>query len=129
MNEHTIDNWLRLSDYDLETARAMQKTGRYLYVAFTCHQAIEKILKAVHIKSTQTTPPYTHSLMKLLKDTGLINELNSNQTAFIEEMSVYYIESRYSEEIEIIQSELTPEKSKEILLKTEEFHKWLTGRL
>ena len=39
--------WLELADYDLETARAMLQTGRYLYVGFMCHQVIEKALKAV----------------------------------------------------------------------------------
>lgn len=38
--------WAEMSDYDLETAEAMLATGRYLYVAFMCHQTIEKILKA-----------------------------------------------------------------------------------
>ena len=39
-------NWISLAEYDLETARHMQKTGRYLYVIFMCHIALEKILKA-----------------------------------------------------------------------------------
>ena len=38
--------WVEMSDYDIETADAMQATGRYLYVGFMCHQTIEKILKA-----------------------------------------------------------------------------------
>jgi hypothetical protein len=35
--------WLDLSDYDLETAEAMFKTKRWLYVGFMCHQTIEKV--------------------------------------------------------------------------------------
>jgi len=33
--------WVELSDYDFDTAIAMLKTGRYLYVGFMCHQSIE----------------------------------------------------------------------------------------
>lgn len=33
--------WLDLADYDLVTAEAMHQTGRWLYVAFMCHQVIE----------------------------------------------------------------------------------------
>jgi HEPN domain-containing protein len=36
--------WDDMAEYDLETARAMQSTGRYLYVGFMCHQAVEKKL-------------------------------------------------------------------------------------
>lgn len=36
-----ILEWVKLSIYDLETALAMQKAGRYLYVLFCCQQAVE----------------------------------------------------------------------------------------
>ena len=39
-------NWIALTDYDIETARHMLETGRYLYVIFLCHLSLEKILKA-----------------------------------------------------------------------------------
>ena len=34
--------WHEVAAYDLETAKAMFESGRYLYVAFMCQQAIEK---------------------------------------------------------------------------------------
>jgi HEPN domain-containing protein len=39
-------NWVALAEYDLETARHMLDTGRYLCVVFLCHLTLEKILKA-----------------------------------------------------------------------------------
>lgn len=41
-----VTYWIDIADYDLETADAMFITKRWLYVAFMCHQAIEKTLKA-----------------------------------------------------------------------------------
>ena len=49
-NEEKVAYWVDLSEYDIETAMAMQKTKRYLYVGFMCHQAIEKIFKALYSK-------------------------------------------------------------------------------
>jgi len=37
-----VRNWVATANYDLRTAEAMYKAGRYLYVVFTCHLAIEK---------------------------------------------------------------------------------------
>ena len=37
-----VAHWLDIADYDLDTAEAMYQTGRRLYVAFMCHQVIEK---------------------------------------------------------------------------------------
>ena len=44
--DEQVQYWLDLADYDLDTAEAMHQTGRWLYVAFMCHQVIEKTLKA-----------------------------------------------------------------------------------
>lgn len=44
-----IKNWMAMVDYDLTTAARMLKTGRYVYVIFMCHLAIEKILKAIEV--------------------------------------------------------------------------------
>ncbi len=49
-------NWIALADYDIETARHMLATGRYLYVVFLCHLALEKLLKAHVAEVTQIVP-------------------------------------------------------------------------
>lgn len=45
-SEEKVHYWLDIAAYDIETAEAMYQTGRWLYVAFMCHQVIEKTLKA-----------------------------------------------------------------------------------
>ena len=41
-SEEKVHYWLDIAAYDIETAEAMCQTGRWLYVAFMCHQVIEK---------------------------------------------------------------------------------------
>ncbi|MCC6444603.1 MAG: HEPN domain-containing protein [Armatimonadetes bacterium] len=55
MNPETA-NWLESARYDLETAEHMQKSGRYIYVVFMCHLAIEKTIKALVCEETQAAP-------------------------------------------------------------------------
>jgi HEPN domain-containing protein len=102
MNEKTIRNWIELAQYDLETAEAMVEKGRYLYVAFTCQQAIEKTLKALYVKEKGETPPYSHNLMKLIDMVSLKNALSPEQIDFIIVLNTYYIQTRYSEEIKLL---------------------------
>lgn len=40
--EEKVKYWLDLVDYDLDTAEALYNGERWLYVAFMCHQVIEK---------------------------------------------------------------------------------------
>ncbi len=58
-------NWLAGAQYDLETAEHMLRTGRYLYVVFMCHLAIEKTLKALVCEATNASPPRIHDLQRL----------------------------------------------------------------
>jgi HEPN domain-containing protein len=63
--------WISLSRYDINTAKAMLAGRRYLYVLFTCQQAIEKMLKALVVKNTGSFPPKIHDLVKLLTIAGI----------------------------------------------------------
>jgi len=57
--------WIDLAQYDLETAKAMNESKRYLYVGFMCHQVVEKSLKAYYSHRPKDAPPYTHNLSML----------------------------------------------------------------
>lgn len=129
MNNKTINNWLKLAEYDLKTAKAMFDTKRYLYVAFTCQQSIEKVLKALFIKENNQTPPYTHNLQRLLESISIISEVDDDFPDFINELNIYYIESRYNEELEDIAKLLNKSKAKWILTKSEEIFKWLKAKI
>ena len=61
MTTDKVAYWLDIANYDLDTAEAMYRTGRWLYVAFMCHQVIEKTLKAYWC-NTQTEEPDVFSV-------------------------------------------------------------------
>jgi len=129
MSKKVIKNWLALAEYDFETAKAMMKSGRYLYVAFTCQQTIEKAFKALYVKEKEETPPYTHNLIKLLSDLSVSSKIDEEKRKFMEILNSYYIESRYTEEIKEISKMLTGKKAKEILSKTKELFLWLKEKI
>jgi HEPN domain-containing protein len=129
VNEKTINNWIELARYDLETASAMLDSGRYLYVAFTCQQAIEKLLKSLFVKKHNCTPPYTHNLIRLCEGVGLMTELSESRLAFIEQLCSYYIQSRYSEELQSLSSALTQEKTSALYSAAKELFAWLSQKI
>jgi HEPN domain-containing protein len=91
-----------LSEYDLKTAKAMLESRRYLYVVFTCQQAIEKILKSFYVKEIKETPPYTHNLIRLIEKLSFKSFISEKDILFLEELNSYYIESRYTETLSSI---------------------------
>lgn len=129
MSKKIEQNWFSLAEYDLATAKAMLQTKRYLHVAFMCQQAIEKILKACYVKYLASTPPYTHNLLRLIKELTFKSEMGDEMMGAIEELNSYYIESRYTEDIEELTRQFTEAKAKSILESTEEIFKWIKTRL
>ena len=124
-----VSYWMEMSDYDFDTAVAMQKTGRYLYVGFMCHQSVEKILKAYYNASTNETPPYIHSLSRLAEKSGLLIELSEEHLDVIDELEPLNIESRYPSYKEMLMKSLNEDKCKQLLVNTKSLISWIKKKL
>ena len=105
----------------------MQESGRYVYTAFLCQQAIEKYLKALFIKKTSKEAPRTHNLVYLV---GLLElELTDERMGLLTDLSSYYIEGRYPTYKQKVSKMLTKERAAFILSETEKVIKWLKSAL
>jgi len=84
------------AEYDLGTAEHMLKTGRYIYVVFMCHLALEKMLKAVAVETTNSLASKTHNLLYLTK----LTEINFSQKhlEFVSKINNASIITRYPED-------------------------------
>lgn len=119
--------WLDIAKYDLETAAAMLKAGRYIYVLFMCQQALEKILKAHVTKTTKKYPPKVHNLLYLLENAKLSADVKDRE--FLEKLNYYYLESRYPDEQKKISREINKELAEKYYAKTREVFQWLEQKL
>lgn len=124
-----VNYWVELSDYDLETADAMLKSKRYLYVGFMCHQTTEKIFKAYYTKLKSETPPYSHSLSYLAKTGGFYDDFLDSQKDFIDQIEPLNIEARYPSHKERLLKSLTDNKCIEIIQETKKLQQWIKAKL
>ncbi len=125
MSEKLIQNWYSLAQYDIESARIMLETGRNLYLAFMCQQAIEKTLKGIYLKQRTQTPPYTHNLHKLAKQLDFYEQFGDIRLKMLEELNAYYVESRYTETLREMTHAISNENAQKIYNYTIELLKWL----
>lgn len=121
--------WKELADYDLETARAMLETKRYLYVGFMCHQAVEKIIKAYYAKIFEERPPRTHNLRMLAQKANIFPELNEEQNKLLNTLEPLNIEARYPTDKERILQSLNHERCQSLYTSTKEFLEWIKDKL
>lgn len=126
-----IEYWLDLADYDIETATAMQQTGRYLYVGFMCHQAIEKSLKAIIAGDCidGDIPPKIHDLSKLAIRAKIFDSMSDTQKDFIEDVNPLNIEARYPDYKNSLALKLTKPYCQNLIKETEELLCWIKARL
>ena len=121
--------WIDIADYDLKTAEAMYQTGRWLYVAFMCHQVIEKTLKAYWCGSQPNDPPYTHHHMRLAEGCGLYDKMSDEQKNFLDLVTNYNIEARYPEDKEALARTLTPQVCRQLIDETKQLMTWIIEQL
>lgn len=121
-------HWLNLAVYDIDTAEAMLNSGRYLYVAFTCQQAIEKLTKGIYVYNYNKEAKYTHNINFILEDIDSVAS-SSEYKSFFNDLTSYYIIGRYDAYKQELAQELDFDKAKFILMKTREAFAWLKSQV
>jgi HEPN domain-containing protein len=125
--QKSVKEWIDVSKYDLETAKAMLNTERYLYVAFMCQQALEKILKAIYVQEKNELAPRTHNLLYIVDVLAL--NISDQDKELLSQLNQFYIETRYPGERIELAKEVNKVKAEEILTKTQETWKCLRQKL
>jgi HEPN domain-containing protein len=122
-----FDYWLDIAHYDLVTADAMFKAGRWLYVVFMCEQAIEKLCKGLYVLYKDDDVPRVHSISQIIKrfDDRLAVTITDEQYQFFNRLSSFYLEGRYPEYTQKLSALLNGEEAQDILNKTGEVFSWL----
>lgn len=125
-----VKYWLDLADYDYATAGDLLKAKRWIYVAFMCHQSIEKAIKAYHTqKLPEEAPPYIHNLTRLAQKSGLYDLMDEEQRMFLDTMTPMNIEARYPEYKSLLASSLNEKVCEEMLANTNTLLSWIKNKL
>lgn len=123
--EDMATKWLEQVDEDILTAEALFDSGRWLYIGFLCHQAVEKVIKAYWLATRDDEPIYLHNHFRLLEGCGLKAELSDEQRRFVEIMSPMYIAGRYPEYKNQVARMLNEKGSAYLIEQTKLFRQWI----
>ena len=120
------DYWFDSAEYDLQTAKAMLETRRFLYVGFMCHQTIEKALKGILVtRKPEEELPYIHKLMRLANLSGISTEMDERQLALLDVLNPLNVEARYPLHKSRLLESLTVERCSQMSEETEALLKWI----
>lgn len=94
-SEELIQYWKTSAADAFDTAKEINKPGKYHHSLFFLHLAIEKIIKAAYVKLRNETPPPIHDLVRLTEATGLA--MDQKRAKELSEISSFNISARYDD--------------------------------
>lgn len=125
--DKTIKYWLDSAGYDIEAGKSLLEAKKFPYALFFGHLAIEKILKALVVKTTGEHAPYTHSLPLLASKTMI--EIPESIIDQLAEYTEFHLEARYPDERKEFYKKCTEEFAYKKFTEMEVVYKWLTQKL
>lgn len=120
MKEET-KRWIKQSEEDLDTAKAIFKIKKYKFASYLCQQSAEKALKALLIEKNKQIIRI-HDLVELGKKVNIEKEFLDS----LEKLTYVYIDSRYPD---IPQKEYTSKETKGDIRIAEEVLEWVKKKI
>ncbi len=121
-----IKEWVKFAENDLKDAEILFDQKSYQNSSWHCHQAIEKILKAIILKQEKRIRKI-HDLIELLRETGI--KLPEELQSFLEELNLYYLPPRYPDFAEQMKGIYRSKNIKKVLKLTKPLFQWLKNYL
>lgn len=120
------NKWIEISQRNLKDAEILFKNKSYQGAAWHCHQAIEKILKAIIIEKGKRVPK-VHDLVDLIEETKL--KIPEALVQVIEELNFHYLPPRYPDVVPQLNKIYQRRNIHQLLKQTKELFKWLRIQL
>jgi len=126
--EQYIDYWIDTAHNDWVTVEAMFAAGRYLHCLFWAHLVLEKLAKALWVKThEENIPPKVHNIVWLLEESQV--EITSEDKIFLEVFNRFQLSTRYPDYLRKIDKICTKNLTIEQLDKVKEIRKCLLNKL
>ena len=119
--------WFLQSEYDLETAEHMLKSGRNVYCIFMCHLCLGKALKGLYIKRLNQFAPRLHNLMYFVERLEL--EPEDTHKDFMEQLNEMGITTRYPEDLRKMMRMYSFKQTDKIYQQTLKIQQWIKSLL
>jgi len=93
--ERIINHWIESSEKDFKAMIDLYQTQNNNWALFMGHLVIEKLLKAVYVKSKSEFPPMIHDLRRICEKADI--ELDLSHQIILDSISRFNINARYDD--------------------------------
>ena len=93
--ERIVNHWIESSEKDFKTMIDLYQTQNNNWALFMGHLVIEKLLKALYVKSKGEFPPMIHDLRRICEKADI--ELDLSRQILLDSISRFNINARYDD--------------------------------
>ncbi len=112
--------WFEIARNDMEFAEdILRNKKRPYYAAHFCHQAIEKLLKAIVTENANETPFLTHNFRLLIKQAKI--RLPNNKMETLLDIAPHYLPTKYPEDIKKLYKQYSLNYVQKLLIKQKRY--------
>lgn len=125
--ERIINHWIESSEKDFKAMMDLYRTQNNNWALFMGHLVIEKLLKALFVKTHGEFPPMIHDLRRICEKAGV--ELDMPQTVLLDSISRFNINARYDDYKLSFYQLCTDSFTTEWIEKIKECRLWIKAKL
>lgn len=125
--ERIIFHWVEGSDKDFKAMIDLYQTHNNNWALFMGHLVIEKLLKALYVKSKDEYPPMIHDLRRICEKADI--ELDTSQQVLFDSISRFNINARYDDYKQSFYQLCTDSFTTEWIKKIKDCRLWIKAKL
>lgn len=125
--ENLVNHWIKSSDKDFKTMEDLFRTRNNNWALFLGHLVIEKLLKALYVKTKSEYPPMIHDLRRIYEKCEL--HLDPEIAFILDTITRFNINARYDDYKQTFDQLCTDSFTKEWIEKTKECRLWIRAKL
>lgn len=125
--EKIKNHWIKTSEEDFKTMKKLFKSKSYNWALFVGHISVEKMLKALYVKSVGKHAPTIHNLYRLAELCEI--ELTDEYSDWLDTITTFNINARYDDYKREFYNKCTPDFTKLWIQRIKELIKWIEKKL
>ena len=122
-----INHWIESSDNDFKAMTDLYQTRNNNWALFMGHLVIEKLLKALYVKSKDEFPPMIHDLRRICEKADI--KIDVSQQLLLDSISRFNIKARYDDYKQSFYELCTDSFTKEWVEKIKDCRLWIKSML
>ena len=125
--EELINHLITRSDQDFDTMMHLYDSKDFHWALFIGHLVIERLLKAVVVKVTNTHAPFTHDLRLLAKLSKF--KLDDEHKRWLDTITTFNLNARYDDYKQDFYKKCTLEYTNKWVSNIKTFREWIKMKL